>query len=364
MNQIRKSSLLLGFLLLCFFLKVHSQTIDPIKKYDEIIDINKIDSMQAKPSLGKDELALLLPKLESDLYKNWQFDGEPKIWKAGESMPDFVSLPQDLLSELGVEKVLKQGFKRENHYAYVLIYKFMDFTGAYSAYTVLHSGTITKLKVGKVASESDTLVNFWKGNYFVDVNTGNVYDLLAKEFVTFYSQDISKNIQGDELSPVVAIQLPSLYRVQGSEKYCLRLACARKFFSDIVDFDPANFSLDQSGGIITAEYQLSDGQKEKDKEKIKLVLARYMQKETAQSVFNLLKENFEKKKTENKEMDIDVDIDDSLVRVKNKKNDYIMVKQKGNLLAIAYGVTNKKSGEQVLKLVPWPIEITNPDLKN
>ena len=52
-----------------------------------------------------------------------------------------------------------------------------------------------------------------------------------------------------------------------------------------------------------------------------------------------------------------IEIEDSLVKVKNNKNNYTMLKQKGNLLAIAYNITNKKSGEQVLGLVPWPIEI-------
>ena len=55
-----------------------------------------------------------------------------------------------------------------------------------------------------------------------------------------------------------------------------------------------------------------------------------------------------------------MDIDDSILKVKNKKNDYTMLKQKGNLLAIVYGIVNKKSGERILDLIPWPVEITKP----
>ena len=37
-----------------------------------------------------------------------------------------------------------------------------------------------------------------------------------------------------------------------------------------------------------------------------------------------------------------------------------MLKQNGNLLAIVYNITNKKSGEKILGLVPWPVEINKP----
>jgi hypothetical protein len=59
-------------------------------------------------------------------------------------------------------------------------------------------------------------------------------------------------------------------------------------------------------------------------------------------------------------MDIDFDVDNSILKIKNQKNNYTMLKQRGNLLGIAYDITNKKIGEQVLALIPWPIEITKP----
>ena len=69
-----------------------------------------------------------------------------------------------------------------------------------------------------------------------------------------------------------------------------------------------------------------------------------------------------KEKYENggKEVQVDFDIEDSIVNVKNKKKDFTLIKQKGNLLAIAYDVTDKKAGKKILELVPWPIEITKP----
>ena len=359
MNLIRiKFSLLLCFLFFCFcsftFCQTNEIKPDSVKTYDEIIDLNKAKTSTSaeasKPpsqEIPKDELSLLLPLLNNNLYQNWILAGEQSIWKEGD----------DLLNELKIEKILQQTYKNENHVVDILIYKFKDFTGAYSAYTVLHTGATTKLRVGKNASESDKQLNFWKGNYYVDIHTLAENDSIAKSFIILVAQDISKNIKDEQLPPVVAIQLPALSRVQGSEKYCLGPMCSKKFFS-IPDFEPSVFKLSESGGIITAQYQLSDSPK--DKERITLFLARYLEKETAQEVFNDLKEIFEKKKEENKNIDLDLDVKDSIVMVKNGKNDYTMFKQRGNLLAIAYGITNKKSGEKILDLVPWPIEIAKP----
>ena len=111
--------------------------------------------------------------------------------------------------------------------------------------------------------------------------------------------------------------------------------------------------------MIAADYQLPDD----TKQRIKLILTRYTKREDANALFNLLQKTFETKKNENKEIDIDEDIQDSIIKIKNKKNDYIMFKQKGNLVAIAYNITNKKNGEQIIGLVPWPIEINKPLLR-
>ena len=367
MNLIESKIFLFCFLLLvsCFFSSVLSQVDDSVKKYEDLIKPQNQEPItppqiqptpEQKQEEKKDELILLLPKLDPALYAGWNLNSEAIIWIQGNAYPDFLQENQELFTELQLEKILKQTYTKENYTVDVLIYKFKDFTGAYSAYTVLHSGATTKLKVGKNASESEKLVNFWKGIYFVDIHTNSDGDTVAKEFITLLSQDISKNIQTDQMPPVVAIQLPSLNRVQGTEKYCTGSICCKKYFTEnLADFNL--FKLSESGGIITAQYQADDS---KDKERTSLILTRYTTKESAQLVFDSLKELFEKKKSTNKEMEVDFDIDNSILKIKNQKNNYTMLKQKGNLLAIAYDITNKKIGEQVLALIPWPIEITKP----
>ena len=369
MNLIKTNIFFFCFLFLassfCSF--VLCQENDSAKKYEDLIKPQKTIKTEEPPPATQsqpapvieekpDELTFLLPKLDSTLYPGWNTPAKPIIWIEGDALPDFLTGNQELFNELKLERVLKQTYIKENHTVEVLIYKFKDFTGAYSSYTVLHGGTSTKLKAGKNASESDKLVNFWKGVYFVDIHTNSDNDSQAKEFIVLASQDISKNIQTEQMPPVTAIQLPALNRVQGTEKYCIGSVCCKKYFADSpVDFDL--FNLTESGGIITAQYQTDDS---KDKERISLILARYTAKESAQAVFGSFKEYFEKKKLANKEMDIDFDVDNSILKIKNKKNNYTMLKQKGNLLAIAYDITNKKTGAQVLALIPWPIEITKP----
>ncbi len=317
-------------------------------------------------SLEKDELVLLLSSLDNELYKGWSKQGDEKLWQAGSNLPLTVPVPQNLLTELEVKKILTQSFTKEGHNVEVVIYEFKDFTQAYSAYTVLHNGTASKLKVGRNTSESENLINFWKDNYFVDIHNKNEQpDNVSKEFIVLFSQDIGKNILIEQLPPVVAIQLPSLYRVQDSEKYCTGLTCCEE---SILKGNPdinCNFlNLQNSGGSISAQYQISEIKEDKkpssDEEKISLILTRYTSTEDAELVFNTLKDNFEKKQKENKEIDITFDPDDSTLKVQYAKNNYTMLKQRGNLLGIAYKLTNKKSGEQVLGLIPWPIQINKP----
>ena len=334
---------------------------DPARTYDEIIDSNEVlhdieeeieESVEQKP-IVEDELVQLLPQLTPELYSNWTKDEQTDIWLFNSDIPDFLNTESELFSELKLKKVLKQTYRNEGHEVNILIYKFSDFTGAYSAFTLFHKGEVTDLKVGKNASESDSLVNFWQSSYFIDIYTNAEDDKEAKAFIVLTSQEISQNIKENSMLPVVAIQLPALHRVKGSERYCLGLVCSNKFFTDVVNFDLLNFP--KTGGIISAKYR--EPEEEKD---ISLTLVRYIDKESAEGAFGALKKHFTDKEKQDKEMDIDHDVKESILEIKNRTDDYIMLKQQGNLLAIAYDLTDKKPGKNILELVPWPIEIVRP----
>ncbi len=316
--------------------------------------------------IAQDNTKDLLPKLNPTLFNNWVLLNDTEIWTPEKDLPQFITHDKDVLKELGITKAIRQSYQNENSIVDIVIYRFMDFSGAYSAFTVLHNGGPTKLKVGKHASEDEKSVTFWKGNYFVDIHVSLQNDESAKGFVVLASQEVSKNILIEQLPPVVAIQFPALNRIQGSEKYCLGPLCCKKYFSSVLsEINYDEFELLDSGGVITAEYKFSNN----SKETIILFLTRYIKKETAELIFNKLKTQFELRVTkakedktnkDAKEMDIDIDLEDSTVKIKNKKNDFTMLKQKGNLLAIAYGITDRKNGEKILSLIPWPIEITKP----
>lgn len=334
--------------------------IDLIKKYDEIVApspaLSPIPQEQVlENAIAPSELSQLLPNLNDVLYQNWMLS-ESFIWMNGDPIPDYITIPEQVLNEIGLEEVLKQVYEKDNHKAAILIYKFNSFTGAYSAYTILHRGNKSKLKVGRNATEAENFINFWKGNYYVDIHSATLSDSEAKQLVVLASQDVSKNIKSEQMPPVVALQLPALNRIQGSEKYCFSIECAKQILSQIEDIDYSVFNIEQSGGIISAKYKLSEGAKDKDE--VLLIFSRYTEKETAALVFEALKTNFFEKAKENKE--ITIDESDSQIKIKYKKNGSISIKQKGNLLGISQSSTDKKSSEKVLGLIPWPVEIEKP----
>jgi hypothetical protein len=338
---------------------------DAVKKYDELLKATPSSEIPTSTPVStatplpinntNTELFKLLPNLTDVLYQNWKISEPSVSWMVGDVIPEASKIIEPYLNEIGLEEVIAQVYEKDGHKAKVFIYRFKNSTGAYSAFTVLKKGNKSKLKVGKSATEADTLINFWKGNYFVDINTLSLNDAIAKEFVVLSSQDISKNIQSDKMPPVVAIQLPSLNRIQGSEKYCIGIVCAMQFLPQILDIDYSNFNINESGGIASARYKISENPKEKKEET--LILIRYVTKEIAESIFLQLKNSFEEKSKNNKDIVLDFDESDSTLKIKYKKEEYMVIKQKGNLLGISSGTSNLKSSEKTLSLIPWPIEV-------
>ncbi len=338
------------------------ESIDAIKKYDELINPSNTQkspesALQTSPtpeSTPTSEIYKFLPNLNDVLLQGWISESSI-LWMNGEPYPDFISIPQQIANDLFLNEVIKQVYVKDNHKTGVLIYRFKDFTGAYSAYTLFHKGEKAKLKIGRNASEAENLINFWKGNYFVDLHTAVLGDVEAKKFVTLASQDISKNIISEQIPPVVAVQLPALNRIKDSEKYCFTTLCAIEFLPKIEGIDYFNLNIPESGGIISARYKVTDNPKEKD-EAI-LLLTRYIEKETSKSVFNSIKSLFEEKAKADKNLEVKFDQDESKIVLKNKKTFFLSVKQKGNLLGISFSENSKKNSEKILELIPWPIEV-------
>ncbi len=335
-----------------------SLEVSPVQTPQSVVDSTPItpSALQAEQPVQPPvaDLSNLLPKLNEQLYKDWSILPEQEKWNTGATTPTFVVVMPEVLSELGLRNLLKSTFSKGESRVEIVIYEFNDFAGAYSAFTLLHKGDYSKLKIGKGASETESSFNFWKGNYYIDVtSTGNLNDD-AKQFIKIASQEVSENIKTEQLPPVVAIQMPSLNRLPGTEKYCPGATSCKAFLSaEFADLDFDLLGLKQSGGLIAAKYNFP----EYPKDQIKLVLIRYTMKDISVQTFNALKEKHQNKKSENKDMEIDFDNVETLLRIKNKKDDFTLLKQKGNLLGIVFGATNKKSGEKVLDLIPWPIEI-------
>jgi len=348
-----------------FFSVVYSQTtdenFDPAARYDEIIESleqEKDMTSEVKQTIPKDEIAVLLPNLSSPLYEGWIESTNPLIWdseREERERESFLPFSEELLSEFKAKKVIRQTYKKDQNVVQITLYRFDNFAGAYSASTVLSEGNPAKLKVGKNVFESDNSLSFWKGDYYVELRSPITINPEVKGFTVLASQEISDKIQDTHQKPVIAIQLPALNRVPGVMKYCLGPICCQKYFlSRVLEVDPAYLGLNQSGGVIAADYKVSDNPA--DDRIVTLVLSRYESNEAAHLVFGEYMDFYKKKEASNEEVKIDVN--DGVVRVKNNKDDYTFFKQQGNIFGVAYGSTDKKAGQKVLELVPWPVEIT------
>lgn len=359
------------FLVIVFpTLVVHSQTIEnnknqdeisPIKRYDEIIDETSLEDKDLKnieEIIPHDEFTIYLPNLNSPLYKGWSENGKEEVWhNDGKEVNFVVPLTDELLNELGIEKVLRQTYVNGDYKVDVYIYKFKDIPGTYSAYTFLRNGKPARVKIGKDAYESKNTLTFWSGNFLIDINSSVENEVgEVKGFIILIAQEIATRFKKEEVQipPAIAIQLPLLNRIKGTEKFCIGPICYKKYFpSSTLEFDPTLFLLENSEGIVTAEYKLSDDPKEDTT--LTLVLIRYKENHTAELAYNSIREFYEKKETGDKEIKVDIQSNETVV--KNNKKDYTVFHQKGNLFALVYKLPHKKYGEKILKLIPWPVEI-------
>lgn len=343
--------------------------IDPASIYDQIIKDN-VSQMSAKAPENiepqKDQLALLLPKLDGILYQGWSKEGNTNLWLENDAK-SFIPFDKQLLNDLEIEKAIRQSYKSEEQRVDISIYKFKNFTSAYSIFTLLHKGKPSKLKVGRMVSESENAISFWKGSYYVELIAygENLRD--SKGFAIISSQEISRNINSEDLPPAVAIQLPSLNRIAGSEKYCINPKCCKEYFpAAVLELDPSIYNLSESHGAITAEYAVKDIKEKKknkkpDKNKeeeviknAKLLFIRYKDPDISQKVFKSLS-NYYEKKAEAKEVKINTD--DGHLEIKKDKDNFLLIKQKGILLAIVFDLENEEEGNKILNLVPWPIDL-------
>ena len=357
------------YVIFCFCPCSNSQTNetppDKSSQYDNLLDIpqtnpsNTLESPIPEPQKPKDEILSLLPDLNNGLYQGWTISSEPIIWTTGNKLPDFITTPQDLITELQCEKILKQTYIKEKHAIDIIIYKLKDYTEAYSIYTLLHSGTPAKLKVGKNVSETDKSLNFWKSNFYISILSNTDKDTLAKEFIVLASQDISKNIKVDQIAPIVSIQLPALYKVQNTEKFCSGSLCCETYLPKDFGFDYDILNLPETTGIISADYRIVEDKTNK-KPPTKLLLVRYKEKGTAESIYKVLKEIYKNKKAINKDLYIDSNDKENILKMQTKKSNFTMLKQKGNLLAVSLNKEDRKASEQIIELVPWPVEIIKP----
>lgn len=333
---------------------------DPIKLYDEILKNNTSGMIPLPPSNvipKNDELVSFLPNIDEILYSGWSKDGETKFWKG----PDdnfFASIDLNELKDLGILKIVKQSYRNKEDLVDITIYEFQDIENTFSTYTIHRKGEPTKLKVGRSASESESGISFWKSRHFVDITFSQTNSKPARLFGILAGQEISRNIKDDASLPDLAIQLPSLYKKAGSEKYCKNINCFRRvFFPTSLDLDPSVFDLDVSEGIIQAHYIFDETEKDKKDSKkrtLKVYLIKHKENSASEAVYRSIKEFYVKKQEQNLAT---VSQEQDILKIQSN-GQIILVKQRGNLIGLAFDLDNESDGKKILNLISWPVEIS------
>ena len=355
--QTFNKNLIALFLLLALFsinipgfsneLREEVEEVDPSTLYDEILNKNSFEKkVQNAPMLPvEDAFVSLLPKLNDALYSGWSKNSILEVWEDSEDEV-FFSPKISLLQEVNLKKVIRQKYSRGEEGVQITIYNFEKPSYAYSIYSTHRSGALSNLKIGKDSAETAGNIDFWKGKFYVHASSyeGKKF---SRGFALLASQEIAQNIKSDTLPPTAILQIPSLNKVRGTEKFCLGLKCINSFFPNtVLSLDPGSLKISSSEGAVIAKYG------ENEKESSTLLLIRYLEEAPAKEAIKSVLNHFAAK-AENKEVKLDTKED--IIKVKYEKNDYTLIKQKGELIAILFNASDRKEGESLLNLLPWPM---------
>lgn len=197
----------------------------------------------------------------------------------GASVPVPGTLSPALLQEYGCTHVLVQNFHRTQRNVQLVIYTFVGPEGAYGAYSVMRDGASTVIVRGGASSETDCSVSFWQGRRFVVASSASEDDEVSKALVSSLADQMSALIRERADLPGLLTSLSGLYRVQGSEKFFMGSAAARRFspMPHIV-----SLSIERSLGAAFVEYHFPSPQPDR----MKSLLVDYPSAELARSVFS------------------------------------------------------------------------------
>lgn len=185
----------------------------------------------------------------------------------------------EILSEYGCTSILRRTYQRGQRRIIVEVLEFKNSSGAYGAYGLLRKGSTTYISRGDASSEDDQSISFWKSRFFVRIVGTSEDDDESKGVVRVVADSLVKAIDGNSGLPLIISRLPVLERVRGTEKLVMGPVGARRFFEAPL-ITTLNWKQAVAGAV--ADYQTQ----EPYRERLKLLLVDYGNRELAQHAFN------------------------------------------------------------------------------
>jgi hypothetical protein len=250
---------------------------------------------------------------------------------AGLNAPDCQQENLDLTMEFGCNASAQKAFVQGPRRIVASIWQFPTSEGAFGAYCCLRKGSSNFIARGDASSEDDHCISFWKDLFFVSVQASTANDEDSMAAVSIAAKQLADAIIKRSPKPMILTYLPSIERVQGSEKIVMGPIALKRFF-------PAPFigSLATDAPLkgVVADYQ----QQEPHRERLKLLVAIFASPASASLSFSkytgLLQENH------NLENADGFAYQTSVFKIANK---FILCQMRGNQLVIITGAHKKNS---------------------
>jgi hypothetical protein len=183
-----------------------------------------------------------------------------------------------LLAEFGAREYAQKTFSADQRRIIVNVYRFETSDGAFGAYLALRKGSSTLVLKGDATSQDDRSISFWKDKYFVSLAGTSPEDEESMLIMTGFASKLANAIKNRSMEPQLLNRIPILERVRGSEKIVMGPVSIRKAF-------PAPFAgtlcTEKILDGVVADYQMQ----EPNRERVKLLLARFASPESANKAY-------------------------------------------------------------------------------
>jgi hypothetical protein len=242
-------------------------------------------------SNNPDSLAGYLP--ESASISPWKADGPPKLFK-GNELYNYIDGGAGIFFEYGFIQMIAHRYTLGDNSITVDIYEMNHPKAAFGIYSVSRNFETPALEVGDAGTESDTMISFCQGRFYVAV-TSNTPAIDVKQASVRFARAVSQKINTSSQLPDLLKMLPTEHLIPGS----------RGYVSGILGLNTQFYLGDNNIlGINGQTVECVFGQYKIKQDQANLLVIRYPDSSRAESALSSAREAFTKKYTAADEKDI------------------------------------------------------------